>query len=72
MGKVDFAIEAVCQRGCQYVLDTIARLDRGEIPPGLAELSLSDRQALLAELKSIMAVYGNVCTVISSSAASGR
>jgi hypothetical protein len=56
---VDLIIEAVCQRGCRYVLETIAQLDRGEVPAGLISFEGAEQQAVLAELKSIMAVYGD-------------
>jgi hypothetical protein len=54
----DAVLETVCQRGCRYVLQTIDRMERGEAPAEVAVLTLSERQAVLAELRSIMAVYG--------------
>jgi hypothetical protein len=55
------ALEALAQRGCSHVLEVIARMERGEMPEELASFGPDQRQAALAELKAIMAVYDGAC-----------
>ncbi len=57
------AIEALCQRGCRQVTETIRRLERGEVPAELAAFDPAGRAAALAELRDIMAVYQAPCEV---------
>ena len=61
--KITHCIEALCQRGCKEVSLTILALERGEIMTEAQELDADERQAVLHELKSIMAVYreGGTC-----------
>lgn len=56
-------IEILCQKGCKEVSLVILALERGEPMEELRDLNESERQAVLAELKSIMAVYqeGGTC-----------
>jgi hypothetical protein len=60
-------LEAVCRRGCRYVLQVIAALERGEIPEDLSGLDLVLRQRVLAELQAIMAVYDRECSLVTGS-----
>lgn len=61
--KIAHCIEALCQRGCKEVSLIILALERGETMAEAQELDAEERQAVLHELKSIMAVYreGGTC-----------
>jgi hypothetical protein len=59
--RVQASVEALCLKGCRSVLESIARLERGESLPEVAALGVAERQAVLGELRSIMAVYGDTC-----------
>ncbi len=61
--KIAHCIEVLCQRGCKEVSLTILALERGEPMAEVLELNEDERQAVLHELKSIMAVYreGGTC-----------
>jgi hypothetical protein len=61
--SIDDVLEAVCGRGCRYVRELIARAERGDLTPDVASLSEPERRSVLSELKSIMAVYGGVCSM---------
>jgi hypothetical protein len=50
-------LDRICADGCQAVRVCIRQLEQGETPARTAALSAEDRQRLLIELKSIMAVY---------------
>ena len=54
-------LEAVCRRGCRYVLQVIAALERNDLPEDLSGLDLDRRRRVLAELQAIMAVYDREC-----------
>jgi hypothetical protein len=56
-------LEAVCRRGCRYVLRVIAALERNDIPKDLSGLDLDRRRQVLAELQAIMAVYDRECSL---------
>ncbi|MBZ0092327.1 MAG: hypothetical protein ACYC2R_15490 [Burkholderiales bacterium] len=56
--NIDHCIEAICQKGCDEVLNTIHSMERGETPPDAAHLDPDERQAVQRELQAIMAVYG--------------
>ncbi|MCU0934917.1 MAG: hypothetical protein MUF66_02335 [Gammaproteobacteria bacterium] len=58
---VGASVEALCLKGCRSVLESIARLERGESLPEVAALGVAERTAVLRELRSIMAVYGDAC-----------
>lgn len=58
---VDDIIEHMCQAGCKTVLQKIDAMERGEQIPECVGLGVDERHIVLHELKSIMAVYGNVC-----------
>ena len=55
--KSQHCVEQLCAEGCQSVRAYIARLERGEPVPQVADLSHEERQQVLAELRAIMAVY---------------
>ena len=61
--KTSRCIETLCQKGCKEVSLVILALERKEPLEELRGLDESERQAVLAELKSIMAVYqeGGTC-----------
>lgn len=55
--KVTECIDHLCQSGCDVVRATIKALE-GDLPvTQTRDLSARERQAVLEELKSIMAVY---------------
>ena len=57
-------LETICKRGCRYVNQAIDRLERGLPVAETRGLDPGQRGRLLAELKSIMAVYaekGGTC-----------
>jgi hypothetical protein len=61
--KIAHCIEVLCQRGCKEVSLIILALERGEPMAEVQELNEDELQAVLHELKSIMAVYreGDSC-----------
>lgn len=61
--RVEGRIEAICGRGCRQVRRDIATLEAGAQLPETLDLSEAERRCLLAELKQIMAVYGEVCRI---------
>ena len=57
-------LEALCQCGCDAVLATIAAMESGQTIPQTEQLNEEERAIVLAELKSIMAVYdGKSCSI---------
>ena len=60
-GAVERCVELLCQQGCSKVSEYIDALQRGRPVPGIDVLNEGERQALLAELVSIMAVYQCSC-----------
>jgi hypothetical protein len=65
--KIDQCIERLCQKGCGSVREDILLLEQGVVLPELIALDDLARQAVLKELRSIMAVYGDSCPLPSSS-----
>lgn len=59
MNKLDNIqlLETICSRGCTYVNEVISILESGQSLEQTQQLSAVEQQSLLAELKSIMAVY---------------
>ena len=55
--KLSRYLDNLCLQGCTVVREIIAQLETGGSIPELAELDPAERQHLLRELKSIMAVY---------------
>ena len=68
--KVAHCVEILCRKGCKEVSLTILALERDDPMEEVQNLSKSEREAVLAELKSIMAVYqeGGTCWLASISA----
>jgi hypothetical protein len=64
--KVNQCVEALCLNGCEIVNATIAALEQDLPVTQIQDLDNEERQAVLRELKSIMAVYD------SSSQSSGK
>jgi hypothetical protein len=63
---IDEYIEMLCQKGCRSVREDIRLLERGVVLPELSVLDDLARQAVLKELRSIMAVYGDSCPMPAS------
>lgn len=55
--KVENAIDAICELGCDVVAAYIISLKRSESRPEYRQLTESERTSLLHELESIMSVY---------------
>lgn len=55
--KVSQCVDALCKNGCEAVRASIRALEVEGSDPLTANLSAAERRAVLAELKSIMAVY---------------
>lgn len=55
--KIDQCVEALSLKGCEAVTEIICALERGAYVADMLELTEMEKQATLAELKSIMAVY---------------
>ena len=53
----DSVLEMLCQQGCKSVLQAIEQYEHGQRPQGTESLSGEECRAVIAELKSIMAVY---------------
>lgn len=60
---VEARVEAVCLKGCRQVRRDIAHLESGAEIPEVRGLTPDERRLLLAELKQIMAVYGDSCRI---------
>nr|WP_207280900.1 hypothetical protein [Thiocystis violacea] len=58
---VEARLEILCGKGCQQVRRDIAALESGAELPETRGLTPAERHRLLAELKQIMAVYGDAC-----------
>ncbi|MGE5027361.1 MAG: hypothetical protein ACM3JK_02710 [Betaproteobacteria bacterium] len=56
--KIARCIETLCQKGCREVTQIILALEQEAPLEDVRELSAEERQAVLDELKAIMAVYG--------------
>lgn len=55
--KVEACVDRVCGFGCVFVGRLIEELRAGRDHPAYEQLDQEERQALLRELASIMAVY---------------
>jgi hypothetical protein len=55
--KIEQAVTLICDQGCVRIRVLIQLLDTGEAIQETIELNEAERQAVLAELKSIMAIY---------------
>jgi hypothetical protein len=61
--RLESRLEALCEKGCRRVRQDIDALDRGEDLPETRGLSAEERRLLLRELKQVMAVYADRCSV---------
>lgn len=59
---VEQSIEHLCHKGCRQVWRDIESLQKGEPLPETLGLSESEIEAVIRELKSIMAVYEGSCS----------
>lgn len=55
--RVDRCVEIMCQKGCRTLWADIEALQKGVSLPEVDSLSVAERQQVLLELKTIMAVY---------------
>jgi hypothetical protein len=55
--KVQLCVELVCQKGCTDVLETIFALEQNRAVSEMHSLNSDEVQAVLTELKQIMAIY---------------
>jgi hypothetical protein len=60
---IETKVEELCLKGCQSVREDIKLLQRGATLPELQDFDALAREAVLRELQSIMAVYGDVCPI---------
>ncbi len=60
---VDQAVETLCLKGCKALWADIAFMEKGGVLPELANLDEAQRREVLAEIKSIMAVYEGSCSL---------
>lgn len=61
--SVEMGVEAICNKGCQSVRRDIQLMEQGEQLAELMHLSEEQRQRVLAELKTVMSVYGDSCRI---------
>jgi hypothetical protein len=61
--RLEARLESLCEKGCRYVWKDIDALERGEELKETRDLSPAERRWLLAELKLIMSVYSERCSV---------
>lgn len=55
--KIEHTIHLICDQGCVRIRALIQILETGVAIQETTELNEAERQAVLAELKSIMAIY---------------
>ena len=55
--KIENVVSLVCDQGCRRIRMLIPMLETGAAIEEARELDTAERQAVLAELKSIMAIY---------------
>ncbi len=60
---VEQAVEMLCLKGCKALWADIAFMEKGGVLPELANLDEGQRREVLAEIKSIMAVYEGSCSL---------
>ncbi|MFP5504973.1 MAG: hypothetical protein ACLGH6_02130 [Gammaproteobacteria bacterium] len=61
--KVDRCIDTLCGHGCRAVRDYIDALRAGADAADWSDLDANERALLCRELESIMAVYGDKCSL---------
>lgn len=50
-------VDSLCADGCKAVSRYISEIEAGKSPPAMRALNPTEREAVLSELRSIMAVY---------------
>jgi hypothetical protein len=60
---VEHCIELLCHKGCRQVWREIEALEQGEELPETRGLNAQERAYVLTELKAVMAVYGDRCSI---------
>jgi hypothetical protein len=60
--RLEARLESLCEKGCRHVWHDIDALERGQELKETKGLNDTERRWLLAELKQIMAVYGDRCS----------
>ncbi len=60
-GLVEQCVERLCRKGCKAVWSDIDRLESGHRVPEVGGLSEPEVEAVVRELKSVMAVYEGRC-----------
>ncbi|WP_456373744.1 hypothetical protein [Thiolapillus sp.] len=60
---VEHAVEMLCLKGCKALWTDISLMEDGEILPELQGLDDEQRNQVLVEIKSIMAVYKGSCSL---------
>jgi len=61
--KIEECVETLCNKGCRSVRKDIAALEHGQVLPEMWQLDPDERRAVLRELQSVMAVYGDTCRI---------
>jgi len=60
---VEHCIELLCHKGCRQVWREIETLEQGEDLLEARGLNREERAFVLTELKAVMAVYGDRCSI---------
>ncbi len=60
---VEHCIELLCHKGCRQVWQEINALEQNEDLPETRGLNQEERALVLTELKAVMAVYGDRCSI---------
>ena len=58
---LEVRVESICERGCRQVWEAIDLLEQDGDLPETQDLNPTERARVLAELKSVMSVYGQRC-----------
>ena len=61
--KIEACVEAICNKGCRSVRADIRTLESGYPLAETEAFSDEERLLVLAELKSVMAAYGDTCRI---------
>ncbi len=60
---VEQCVENLCRKGCRAVWSDLDALEDGEIVPEAEGLSSAEVNAVVTELREVMAVYEGTCAV---------